>query len=713
MKIPLVFILLFILPALHLMSQQDPDDPGRVIELNNGAIVREIRFEKGVLSSTGLFMAGRERNYIRESSEFSFLANDRPVNGSSGWDLLATDSIGDGRSGRGTRITLSGKGEHTGLLVEISYLLYPDMPLVRKWLKISNRSKEDMKIEALNVEDLQTTFSQIHTVVYHNYARMKQLGSFTGNWDDPVVVLHHHSDRIGMAVGNEAPGILKRTAYHTVNENLEVGLTHPGQDFPFRKWLAPGEQWESPGTFICLYRDTDDGFAVVDGVVNDFVRRYMAPQIIRNEHKPVFVYNTWNPFRTFVSDSLVREVARAAADCGVQEFIIDDGWQVNTGAKTTTEAWGRNYGDWNVDEKKFPGGLRPTFDYIKSLGMKPGLWITIGAATGDAAVYQSHPEWFVINSQGKPGNIHGYGNDFYTTCFGTGWVDYIREVIVNLYRQYGLAYSKLDFAITASAYVNDARISGCYATDHPFHRDHEESFIAIYTRALELFDQLHKACPGLFIDCTFETAGKLQLMDYAIANHADGNWLSNFEEPVPTGPLRIRQMAWWRSPAVPASSLVIGNTPMDDPGFEFALKSLVGTLPIVLGDPRKIPVEERARIKAWSLWMQEMQERYDYMSYRRDLPGFGEPGEGRWDGWMRINNDTRDGGIVGVFRQGALEKDRRLFLKGLDPERSYLVKLAPDGEEVHRASGQQLMTEGFPVEITEPYDGKIFEISSR
>ena len=114
-------------------------------------------------------------------------------------------------------------------------------------------------------------------------------------------------------------------------------------------------------------------------------------------------------------------------------------------------------------------------------------------------------------------------------------------------------------------------------------------------------------------------------------------------------------MAWWRSPAVPASSLVIGNTPMDDPGFEFALKSLIGTLPIVLGDPRKIPPEERERINDWSLWMQKMQERYDYMSYRRDLPGFGEPREGSWDGWMRINNDTHDGGIVGVFRQGALD----------------------------------------------------------
>ena len=710
MKTSIAIAFLILIDSMLLTAQNDLEDGGELFELNNGAIKREVRFKNGVIASTGLYMTGSDRNYIRESNEFSFLVNDRYVNGSSGWKHLDTEYIVDERSGNGTRITLSGTGDLLGLMVEIFYLYYPDLPLLRKWLKISNESEQDMKIEALNVEDLQTDFSQVRTVVYHNYARMKQLGSFTGNWDDPVVVLHHQSDRIGMAVGNEAPGILKRTAYHTENENLEAGLTHPGQDFPFRKWLFPGESWESPKTFICLYSNTDDGFAVVDGAVNDFVRRHMYPQIVRNEQKPVFVYNTWNPFRTFVSDSLVREVALAAADCGVQEFIIDDGWQVNTGAESTTEAWGRNYGDWNVDEEKFPGGLKPTFDYIKALGMKPGLWITIGAATGDAEVYQSHPEWFVKNRHGAPGNIHGYGNDFYTSCFGTGWVDYIKDVIVGLSQQYGLAYSKLDFAIATSAYVNDPRISGCYATDHPFHRDHEESFFTIYQRVLELFDQLHKECPDLFIDCTFETAGKLQLMDYAIANHADGNWLSNFEEPVPTGPLRIRQMAWWRSPAVPASSLVIGNTPMDDPGFEFALKSLIGTLPIVLGDPRKIPVEARERIKDWSLWMQEMQERYDYMSFRRDLPGYGEPREGSWDGWMRINNDTRDGGIVGVFRQGALEESRRLFVKGLDPELVYMVKLAPEGTEILRASGFELMNEGFQVEITKPYDGKIFEI---
>ncbi|MEN8229486.1 MAG: alpha-galactosidase [Bacteroidota bacterium] len=698
--------------SLVLFSQDFVSMNGNMIQLNNGSVVREICFENNTFYSSRMSMAEAGKNYILKSREFAFLADDNPVDGFSGWELVTTESISDDRSGKGVKIVLRGKNQLATLQVEVNYMLYPELPLVRKWLRLVNKGSVDLKIEAVNVEDLETDFSYVHSVILHNYSRMKQIGSFTGNWHDPVVVLHHQTERIGMAVGNEAPGVLKRTAYHTVYNNLEAGLTHPGQDYPFRKWLAPKEAWESPKTFICLYEKTDDGFAVIDGDVNDFVRKHMYPQIVHRKDKPVFVYNTWNPFRTFVTDSLVRDVAKAAAECGIKEFIIDDGWQVNSNAATSRDAWGNNYGDWNVDEEKFPGGFKPTFDYLRSLGMKPGIWMSIGSATDDAKVYREHPEWFVKNSSNQPGNLHSQGDDdFHTSCFGTDWVDYIKDVIASMWNQYGLAYAKLDFAIVTSAYVTDPSISGCYATDHPYHRDHHESLMVIYERLLRLFDQLHTECPDLFIDCTFETAGKLQLMDYAIANHAEGNWLSNFEEPSPTGPLRIRQMAWWRSPALPASSLVIGNTPMDDPGFEFALKSLIGTLPIVLGDPRKIPAEERARIRKWSHWMQEMQDTYDYMSYRRDLPGFGEPREGAWDGWMRINNDTRTGGIIGVFRQGALEDRRRVFVKGLDPEQIYHVRLAPEGDDLLSAPGSELMGKGFQVVIPNLYDGIIYEIA--
>jgi alpha-galactosidase len=117
-------------------------------------------------------------------------------------------------------------------------------------------------------------------------------------------------------------------------------------------------------------------------------------------------------------------------------------------------------------------------------------------------------------------------------------------------------------------------------------------------------------------------------------------------------------MAWWRSPELPASSLVIGNLSMNDPNFMFGLKSLIGTLPIVLGDARKIPIDERKTIYKWSEWMQKMEKEYDYMSYRKDLPGFGEPKKGAWDGLQRINFETHEGGIFGLFRQGALENNR-------------------------------------------------------
>ncbi|MEJ0104550.1 MAG: alpha-galactosidase [Bacteroidota bacterium] len=54
------------------------------------------------------------------------------------------------------------------------------------------------------------------------------------------------------------------------------------------------------------------------------------------------------------------DLAKAAAAAGMKEFVIDDGWE-------------SNFGDWEIDTKKFPNGLKPVFDYIKSLGMKPGL----------------------------------------------------------------------------------------------------------------------------------------------------------------------------------------------------------------------------------------------------------------------------------------------------------------------------------------------------
>ncbi len=703
----------FLFILTNIFSQKYYSQINGNILLDNGLIKREIKFENMNLSTSMLKIVGDTNSYVQKSNDFSFHVNDKLYSGFDKWEVIEISPISDCKDGNGVNIKVRESGENPQIEIEINFLLYPNLPIIRKWIKFKNIGKCDIKLEEVNIENLNTNLLNHNSVVYHNYARMKHISRFVGDWDDPVVVVHDINQRKGIALGNEAIGVLKRTAYHTTNNNVEIGLTHQGQSFPFRKYLKPAESWVSPKTFICLYTKRDDGFEVIDNEVNRFITFYMNNRISTTKSKPVFVYNTWFPFTSNINDSLVRTVAKAASDCGITEFVIDDGWQVNYNAKSSTKSWGENYGDWLVDTKKFPDGLKPTFDYIKSLGMKPGLWISLASASRNSKVFSEHPEWFVQTKEGKLGNIHYESktdDSFYSASLGTDWKDYIKERINRLVNEYGLCYAKLDLAVVTSPYVNNDSVSGSYAKNHPYYRDHNESFIVHYERMLQLFDELHTESPELFIDCTFETAGKYQLMDYAIAQHAEGNWFSNFSTPSPVGPLRVRQMAWWRTPALPASSLVLGNLALDDPEFEFCLKSLIGTFPIVLGDPRKIPMEKRAEIKKWAVWLEKMQSKYDYMSYRRDLAGFGEPKEGSWDGWQRINFQTQKGGIFGVFRQNALEKSRIIFLKDLLPDKIYSIKQAPENKLIKKASGKNLMQKGLEVKMEKSYDGKIFEV---
>jgi alpha-galactosidase len=512
-----------------------------------------------------------------------------------------------------------------------------------------------------------------------------------------VIVVHDIKRRRGIALGNETPGILKRTGIFLDGKSATIGMNYSHENYPFRKWIAPGESWSSPLSFLALYRDSNDPFQVIDGPVNDYVRRHMGIRLAAMQEKPVLSYNTWHPFRADISDTLIEGVARAAADCGVEEFIIDAGWS-------------KSSGDWLIRTERFPRGLTPVFDTIRSLGMKPGLWISLGTVQNQSRVWKDHPEWFMRNEAGRHYLLHtAHPSQSSTACFGTGWYDYIRSLVLDLVKEYGLEYLKLDFAVVASGYRYDT-VSGCHAADHPYHRDWEESHLVLYRRVWDFFDDLHREFPGLFIDCTFETMGAQQLIDYDMCKHAEGNWLSNFKETGNLVALRVRHMAWWRSPVIPASALVMGFLPFDDPDAELMLMSVAGAFPIMMGDPRHVPPERRERFMQWSRWLDKMQDDYDFLMYRQDLPGFGEPTEGRWDGFQRINTDARSGGIIGVFRHGSPASKQQIFVNYLDPEKSYTVLKGPAGKEIGTWTGRQLGEEGFSLTLEKNYDGILLEI---
>ena len=673
-----------------------------IIGMGNALVHRDIDISDGHLTTSSYTINGNDTQFILpQSAEFSFMIDRRSYSGLSDWKEINVKEGADS-------VTVNLKNPERRLELDVVYRVYPDSPAISKKLIIKNTSRHrKMCLEAVDVESLSVTLSPIESWVMRNYGRYREISQYVGDWNDPLIVIHDNSKDCGMAIGNETTGILKRISVFGDGHSVSAGLTHPDQTYPFRKWLGPGEQWESPAVFTILYADCRDPYKVINTSVADYVRKHMGVRVEQIEHKPMCVYNTWNPFMHDINEKLICELADAAAECGIEEFVIDDGWEMNI----DTEHPEQFLGDWETDTLKFPHGLKPVFDHIKELGMKPGLWISLATADKSSKVYRENPEWFVKGKDGKAADLHNDDSHSCTACFGTAWYGYIRDKILKMNREYGLAYVKLDLSILASAYVWDSTRTGCYAKNHHGHRDHQESYWVIYNNCMQLFDELHREAPDMFIDCTFETAGKFQLMDYGIALHAEGNWLSNVCQSAPVGSLKIRNFAWGRCPVLPATSLVIGNLRMEDERFDLNIKSLAGTLPILLGDPRLLSKEQRREFRSWADWLRKMEEKHSYMSFRQDLPGFGEPQEGCWDGWSRINTDTCSGGLVGVFRQGAAESSRTVSVSCLDPDATYVVRKGFDGTEVITANGKELSEKGFTVTLPREYDGELFEIT--
>ncbi len=670
------------------------------LKLNNGLVERTIKLpaNKGNFVTTLYQPTESGFNYFEAiNTDFQFEINNKIYSGRGNWSLKKVLKFTDPRSGDGAAVTLLSDDKRIELTVQ--FLLYPGSPAIRKNLVFKSLAQETVKLESVDVEKFEVTdyFAPTFSWVCHDYGRRRSIGPYDGDMQDALITVHNSDWQQGIVIGNEASGVIKHTSVFWEGRNICSGFTHKDARFPFRKYIKAGESFTTPQVFTMVYNNHKDPDEMLNTAVPEFVRKYLGSRLAQLQTKPTFVYNTWIPFTSNINEKLVKELAKAAADAGMKEFIIDDGWQ-------------ENYGDWVVDKKKFPNGLKPVFDYIKSLGMKPGLWVSIGSAAPGSKVFKEHPEWFVRDKNGRLASLHLENDkDRYTACFSTGWYDYIKKILLKLSVDYGLEYMKLDFAVVTSPYRYDHTASGCYATDHPGHKDHNESLYTNYEEVWKLFDELHAAKPNLFIDCTFEATGGLQLIDYAMLKHAEGNWLSNFNGPGEKVDLRIRNMAWWRSPAIPATALVIGNPEMQDTLWDLHIKSLAGALPIMLGDPRKLSPTDLVKYRGFADWLQLMDKRYQVMSYRQDLPGFGEPMEGKWDGFQRINTETRSGGIIGVFRQGAVETKRLVTVHDLDPEKTYQVKQM-DGKLIAEQTGRELYDKGFEVDLDNLYDGALFEI---
>jgi alpha-galactosidase len=251
------------------------DDQGLL--LNNGVVSRYLSFNDKDVRTISLRIPDVERNFVQAQTAeprwllnelgnleeargcighdplgFSFTLDNKELTRLSGWKITNIKTCVQNK-GEGATLTLEGHG----LNLQITYLLYPNFPVIRKKIWVTNLSGKEIKLENFDVESLNISWENAHNVIYNNYMRYKRLGPFTGDWDDPVVAVQDRAFPRGILLGNEAPGVMKRTSVCLDDYSLSVGLTHSGQDYPFRVWMKDGEKWESSWTFIIPYQGVD------------------------------------------------------------------------------------------------------------------------------------------------------------------------------------------------------------------------------------------------------------------------------------------------------------------------------------------------------------------------------------------------------------------------------------------------------------------------
>lgn len=215
------------------------------------------------------------------------------------------------------------------------------------------------------------------------------------------------------------------------------------------KTLAPGEVFETPAAFL----------TVVAGDLDDACDRLNAAQpmdLPPEEAALPAVFNEWCYSWGSPTHRSMMEVAERLRGLGVRYLVIDDGWAERKG-----EMFQQN-GDWRVNTKAFPEGMRATARALRERGYVPGIWFEFEVLNDGSEAWQKHAA-HVLRRDGLPLEV---GNRRFWD-FRDPWVhEYLHEKVIRFLRENEIGYLKVDYNDTLGIGCDGAESLGSGLHDH-------------------------------------------------------------------------------------------------------------------------------------------------------------------------------------------------------------------------------------------------------
>lgn len=218
---------------------------------------------------------------------------------------------------------------------------------------------------------------------------------------------------------------IEKTQFDSIR--VVMGI-HP-EDFCWK--LEPGESFAAPEVVLTF---SHRGMGGMSRNLHDFYRKHLIRSPYKNKKRPILINNWEATYFDFNTEKLL-QIARRAAELGIEMLVMDDGW---FGERNDDNS---SLGDWVVNEGKITGGLKHLVDEVNKLGLQFGIWVEPEMISPRSELYQKHPDW-AIQLSGRRGSL--CRNQYVLDLSRREVIEYVYEAIAGILRQANIAYVKWD-----------------------------------------------------------------------------------------------------------------------------------------------------------------------------------------------------------------------------------------------------------------------------